>query len=349
MDTTNLNDYKVASAKNTCDSTFSEVEPSGAVGATGLDNADGESNAVAVGSSGEIGNTDNLDCDVAQESVVCQHSVTVGSDDAVECVGDCSANTIVDGMADCSANSIVDGVVATTSILNFEPIVLYEDNHLLVVVKPQNLLSQADVTMDTDLLSILKSYVKQKYNKPGAVFLGLVHRLDRPTGGVMVFARTSKSAERLSQQLRDGDISKKYLAIVTGTPKLTTDRLVHYLKKDSTTNTVVQAPMSNEGAKKCILHYKVLESVGKFSLVDVKLVTGRSHQIRAQFKAIGHPLLGDVRYGGQKSRNLALWAYELRFEHPTTKRHMVFRVFPPEDTQFKNFNIDRYINIYRPE
>jgi len=165
----------------------------------------------------------------------------------------------------------------------------------------------------------------------------------------MVFARTSKAAERLSEQLREGDVSKKYLAIVGGVPKLGTDRLVHYLKKDHTTNTVVLAPATTEGAKKCILDYKTLETTGKYSLVDIKLVTGRSHQIRAQFKAIGHPLLGDVRYGGNKASNLALWAYELRFNHPTTKKSMVFRVFPPEDTSFKHFNVDRYINIYRPE
>ncbi|MCL1944825.1 MAG: RNA pseudouridine synthase [Firmicutes bacterium] len=231
----------------------------------------------------------------------------------------------------------------------FEPIVLHEDNHILVVVKPQNLLSQGDDTGDKDLLNLLKNYLKVKYKKPGAVYLGLVHRLDRPTGGVMVFARTSKAAERLSNQMKDGDISKKYLAVVQGMPKFKIDRLVHYLKKDSQTNTVVQAPALTEGAKRCILDYKVLESSGTYSLIDVKLVTGRSHQIRAQFKAIGNPLVGDQRYGGPKSRNLALWAYELKFIHPTTKLNLVFRVFPPEHTVFRHFNIERYINVYRPE
>ncbi|MDR1138560.1 MAG: RNA pseudouridine synthase [Clostridiales bacterium] len=231
----------------------------------------------------------------------------------------------------------------------FEPVVLYEDNHLLVVVKPHNLLSQSDKTGDDDLLSLLKDYIKHKYSKPGAVFLGLVHRLDRPAGGVMVFARTSKAAERLSQQLREGDIIKKYLAVVSGMPKYSTDRLVHYLRKDADTNMVVQAPVTTEGTKKCILDYTVLESIGKFSLIEVRLLTGRSHQIRAQFKAVGHPLVGDVRYGGHIARNLALWAYQLGFVHPTTKQNMIFRVFPPDYTVFRNFNVDKYINVYRPE
>jgi 23S rRNA pseudouridine1911/1915/1917 synthase len=237
------------------------------------------------------------------------------------------------------------------------PIILYEDNHVLVVVKPQNIPTQADSSGDQDFLTYLKSYIKDKYNKPGAVFLGLVHRLDRPTGGVMVFARTSKSAARLGQQMQDGDFVKKYFAVVSGTPKERGARLTHYLVKDEVTNTVTPAPQTVQGAKIAVLDYKAVEQVGNYSLIDIKLITGRSHQARVQMQTIGHPIVGDQRYGGArigsqdgvKTHNLALWAYELKFEHPVRKVDMVFRVFPPKVGIWTKFGIERHVNVYRPE
>ena len=176
--------------------------------------------------------------------------------------------------------------------------VLYEDNHLLVVLKPQNMPTQGDASGDNDLLSLVKKYVKEKYDKPGEAFVGLVHRLDRPTGGVMVFAKTSKAASRLSEQLRDGSFEKRYLAVLVGLPRDRQARLTNYLKKDEKNNMVTVVPAAIEGAKRAELVYKVVELTPKLSLVDIKLFTGRSHQIRVQMQHIGTPVFGDVRYGG---------------------------------------------------
>ena len=175
--------------------------------------------------------------------------------------------------------------------------ILHEDNSVLVVVKPHNIPSQADVSGDTDLLSLLKQYIKDKYDKPGNVYLGLVHRLDRPTGGVMVFAKNSKSAERLSKQIVDGEMSKNYLTTVLGAPKEKKGTLVNYLKKNALTNTVYVATFGDHNAKRAELSYE-LHLNQDVSLVKVQLGTGRSHQIRVQFSAIGCPVFGDVRYGG---------------------------------------------------
>lgn len=231
--------------------------------------------------------------------------------------------------------------------------VLYEDNHLIVVVKPQNVPTQGDSTGDKDLLTMVKEYVKEKYDKAGNVFIGLVHRLDRPTGGVMVFARTSKAASRLSEQLREGELEKKYLAVTVGIPKERQARLVHNLVKDEKNNVVKTTPAAIEGSKEAVLDYKVLETAdNKIALVDIKLVTGRGHQARVQLKSIGTPIFGDVKYGGDtlaKGHNLALWAYELKFRHPTTKENLVFKVFPPtEKTPWKFFHVEKYINVARP-
>lgn len=231
--------------------------------------------------------------------------------------------------------------------------VLYEDNHIIVVVKPQNMPSQGDSSGDIDLLSAVKEYVKEKHNKPGNVFIGLVHRLDRPTGGVMVFAKTSKAAARLSQQIQCGDMEKKYLAVTVGIPKERQARLIHNLIKDEKTNTVKTAAAAIEGSKEAVLDYKVLETAdNKIALVDIKLITGRGHQARVQMKSIGTPIFGDAKYGGDtlaKGHNLSLWAYELKFTHPTTKDNMVFKVFPPVDkSPWKFFNVEKYINVARP-
>ncbi len=229
--------------------------------------------------------------------------------------------------------------------------VLYEDNHVIVAVKPQGVPSQSDVSGDGDMLSMMKSYIKEKYEKPGNVYLGLVHRLDRPTGGVMVFARTSKAAARLSEQIRDGSFGKKYLAALTARPGERKARLVHYLLKDSSTNMVRVVPMTTEGAKKAVLEYNVLESREEegLYLADVRLFTGRSHQIRVQMATIGCPIYGDIRYGNdQQYGHLALWSYDLSFRHPTTDKRMIFRVFPPDEYPWNIFNLERQIGIVRP-
>ena len=226
--------------------------------------------------------------------------------------------------------------------------VIYEDNHILVVIKPQNIPTQLDESSDMDMLTMVKNYVKEKYNKPGEAYVGLVHRLDRPTGGIMIFAKTSKAASRLSEQIKDGSFHKKYLAVVVGAPKEQSQKLVHYLKKNARTNTVSVVPSLETGAKRAELEYTVLEKLTKVSLLKVDLFTGRSHQIRVQLKTIGCPIYGDVRYGGDtlaKGHNLALWAYEIRFVHPTTKENMVFKVYPPEEnTPWSSFKLDKYIN-----
>lgn len=227
--------------------------------------------------------------------------------------------------------------------------ILHEDNSVLVVVKPQNIPSQADSSGDLDLLTLLKGYIKEKYNKPGNVYLGLVHRLDRPTGGVMVFAKNSKAAERLSKQIVDGEMSKFYFTTVVGCPKEKSATLVHYLKKNALTNNVYVATFGDHDAKRAELSYSVLESDGVVSLCKVQLGTGRSHQIRVQMSAIGTPVFGDVRYGGDslmKGSNLALWAYRLEFNHPVSKERMVFVAYPPETKPWNVFNLKKHIEVF---
>lgn len=222
--------------------------------------------------------------------------------------------------------------------------VLYEDNHIIVVVKPQNIPTQEDESKDLDLLTMVKNYIKEKYNKPGNVYVGLVHRLDRPTGGVMVFAKTSKAADRLCEQMRNGEFKKRYLAVVLGKPKEKRMKLINYLAQHPRTNVVQVVPELSSTAKRAELEYEVLDVKEKVSLVDVSLLTGRKHQIRVQMKHIGCPIYGDVKYGGDKlakGHNLALWAYELKFVHPTKQENMTFKVYPPEDRiPWSVFNLD---------
>ena len=212
--------------------------------------------------------------------------------------------------------------------------VVYEDNHIIVVIKPQNIPTQEDDSKDKDLLTMVKEYIKIKENKLGNVYVGLVHRLDRPTGGLMVFAKTSKAASRLTQEMHTGDFKKRYLTVVVGKPRDKRAKLVNYLMKNARTNTVQVVPELTTNAKRAELEYQVLDEKEKVSLVEVQLLTGRSHQISVQMKHIGCPVYGDVKYGGDslaKGHNLALWAYELKFIHPTTKENMTFKCYPPED------------------
>lgn len=208
--------------------------------------------------------------------------------------------------------------------------IIYEDNHLLVVNKPPNILSQADRTGDADLLSLLKEDLKLRYAKPGNVYLGLVHRLDRPVGGVMVFAKTSKAASRLSDQVRTRELAKVYLAVVHGTPKQA-QRLRHFLLKDSRTNLVSAVDKDIAGAKEAVLDYELLESSKGLSLLRVSLLTGRSHQIRVQLAASGHSLYGDQRYGAELNKpgqQIALFSHQITCQHPTLKEPITFSAFP---------------------
>ena len=225
--------------------------------------------------------------------------------------------------------------------------VIFEDNHIIVVLKPQNVPTQADESGDKDMLSMVKEYIKQKYNKPGNVFVGLVHRLDRPTGGVMVFAKTSKAASRLSEQFRNKEAEKTYLAVVTGVLKNHKSKLVNYLLKDEKNNKVKVVPMSTTGAKRAELDYEELEEKEGFHLLKVKLGTGRGHQIRVQLATMGNPIFGDQKYAiNMPKANLNLFATELRFRHPVSKDIMVFRAFPPEDLlAWNKFNLEKYISL----
>jgi RluA family pseudouridine synthase len=207
---------------------------------------------------------------------------------------------------------------------------IYEDNHLLVVDKPPGLLSQADRTGDQDVLTLWKQYVKKKYDKPGAVYLGLVHRLDRPVSGLMVLARTSKAAARLSLQFKQRTVRKEYLAIVEARPS-TSGTLTDYLIKEN--RRVRIATHSEDGSKVAELDLSVFDSVGKETLVGLRLHTGRSHQIRVQLASRGCPILGDMKYGAQKEldgRNLALHSFRLAFEHPTQRIPMSFHARVPD-------------------
>lgn len=221
--------------------------------------------------------------------------------------------------------------------------ILYEDNHLLVVEKPVNIPVQEDSSGDKDLLTLLKEDIKVRYNKPGNVYLGLVHRLDRPVGGVMVFAKTSKAASRLSDVIRRKELQRNYLGIVRGTPQKNNDKLEHYLLKDTKRNKVHAVSSDHKQAKKSILEYKKIGSQEQLSLLSVKLHTGRSHQIRVQLSTMGWPLYGDQKYGQHVNRpgeQIALWAHSLTFPHPTTKEVMTFTSTPPNEYPWMLWDAD---------
>jgi 23S rRNA pseudouridine1911/1915/1917 synthase len=224
--------------------------------------------------------------------------------------------------------------------------VLFEDNQIIVVEKPFNIPSQGDKTGDADMLSMVKDYVKEKYNKPGNVYIGLVHRLDRPTGGVMVFARTSKAAGRLSDEIRERKIQKTYLAICNGKFDETKGTMKDYLWKDEKKNTSYVVKASKKNAKEAILDYEVLKYDAKedVSLVKINLHTGRHHQIRVQFSSRMHALYGDTKYHGKGGNaQLCLWAYKLSLIHPTTKEELTYIDLPESKGIWKlieGLNID---------
>lgn len=220
--------------------------------------------------------------------------------------------------------------------------IIYEDNHLLVVEKPVNMLMQADKTQDTDLLTVLKQYLVTTYNKPNDAYLGLVHRLDRPVGGVCVFAKTSKAAARLSQQIQNKQFQKTYFAVLNGHLNTNHDTYTDYLIKNNKTNTVTVT--SPEKGKKSILSFDTLSYSQDLSLVKIKLLTGRSHQIRVQFASRGYPLWGDQRYNKNAvvKQQIALWSYQLTFIHPTLKTHLTFTCPPPTTKPWLWFERSNY-------
>ncbi len=229
-----------------------------------------------------------------------------------------------------------------------ELIILHEDNHIIVVMKPQNVASCPDESGDDNLLDRVRRYLKETYQKPGNVYVGLVHRLDRPTGGVMVFAKTSKAAGRLSEQMKTGDFEKKYLAVLNGTPHEESATLTGWLKKNPVNNMVYLTPQGTDGAKLASLDYRILQEDGELALAQIKLHTGRSHQIRVQMAGIAHPVYGDMRYGGERAQKgkLALWAYSLAFTHPVTKERMLFMLEPPKgETPWKRFDLSAAMKL----
>lgn len=212
--------------------------------------------------------------------------------------------------------------------------IIYEDNHLLVVEKPINVIVQEDNTKDKDLLTMLKEYLKEKYNKPGNVYLGLVHRLDRPVGGIMVFAKTSKAAGRLSEQVRNKTFKKTYNAVVVGNIN-DNGKLHDYLLKDEKRNIV----KVDKRGKEAILYYKKLNYKNNMSLVEINLETGRSHQIRVQMSNYGYPLFGDQKYNknAKVGEQIALFAKKIEFIHPVTKENMSFELELPNRYPFNIF------------
>lgn len=210
------------------------------------------------------------------------------------------------------------------------PRILFEDNHLIVALKEPNLLVQGDSTGDRDMLGLLKDYIKEKYEKPGEAFLGLVHRMDRPVGGLLCFARTSKAAARLSAQIIEGTLKREYAAVVEGRAK-EDDTLRDILLKDEANNMVRVVPGYLKKGKQAVLSYHCAALREDQSLVAVKLETGRAHQIRVQMANAGLPLWGDNRYGkGKPGQQIALWGMRLSLSHPITGKQMVFMA-PPDD------------------
>ncbi len=203
--------------------------------------------------------------------------------------------------------------------------ILYEDNHVIVVNKMPSELTQGDKTGDATLPDLIKTYLKEKYQKPGNVFLGVVHRLDRPTSGALVFARTSKALERLNAQFRDKETNKVYWAIVSQKPNKDKGELIHYLKKNESQNKSYVVAEGTLGSKKAILYFQHIGSSERYHLLEIKLETGRHHQIRCQLAHMGCVIKGDLKYGDKRSNpdaSICLHARTLSFEHPTTKERI---------------------------
>jgi len=221
--------------------------------------------------------------------------------------------------------------------------ILYEDNHIIAVNKTHHDLVQKDVTGDMALVDKVKQYLKEKYKKPGDVFLGVVHRLDRPVTGIVLFARTSKALSRLTTMFRNGEMKKTYLAIVKNPPPLESDRLVHHLVRNAKQNKSYCNENPKAGSKEAILSYRIIGRSDNYHLLEINLETGRHHQIRAQLSHIGSPIKGDLKYGFPRSNpdgGISLHAREIRFVHPVTrKEEVITAALPEEDKLWKAFNI----------
>jgi 23S rRNA pseudouridine1911/1915/1917 synthase len=212
--------------------------------------------------------------------------------------------------------------------------VLFEDNHIIIVNKRAGDITQGDKTGDKPLSDVVKEYVKDKYNKPGLVFIGTVHRLDRPTSGIVIFARTSKALERLNKMLREKTINKTYWALVKNPPKKTSDTLINFLKKDTKKNKSFVYKKEIEGSKNAILHYTVIKKLENYFLVEIDLETGRHHQIRTQLSYIGSAIKGDLKYGfprSNKDGSISLHARKIKFIHPVSKEEIVITAQTPKD------------------
>ncbi len=215
--------------------------------------------------------------------------------------------------------------------------VLHEDNHLIIVNKRASDIVQGDKTGDKPLSDVVKEYIKDKYNKPGNVFLGTVHRLDRPTSGIVIFARTSKALERLNKMLRKKTIKKTYWAVVKNNPKKESDTLTNYLKKNTKNNKSTVYTKEIEGSKKAILHYETIKKLDSYTLLEIDLETGRHHQIRTQLSFIGSPIKGDLKYGApsNKDASIHLHARKIEFHHPVTKEIIKITAPVPNDIIWK--------------
>jgi 23S rRNA pseudouridine1911/1915/1917 synthase len=212
--------------------------------------------------------------------------------------------------------------------------VLFEDNHIIIVNKRAGDITQGDKTGDKPLSDVVKEYVKDKYNKPGLVFIGTVHRLDRPTSGIVIFARTSKALERLNKMLREKTIKKTYWALVKNAPKVTTDTLTNFLKKDTKKNKSFVYKKEIEGSKKAILHYNIIKKLENYFLIEIDLETGRHHQIRTQLAHIGSAIKGDLKYGfprSNKDGSISLHARKIKFIHPVSKEEIAITAPTPKD------------------
>ncbi|MCA0933592.1 RNA pseudouridine synthase [Lutimonas saemankumensis] len=216
--------------------------------------------------------------------------------------------------------------------------VLYEDNHLLVVNKRVGDIVQGDKTGDKPLSEVVKEYIAEKYQKPGKVFLGVVHRLDRPTTGIVIFARTSKALERMNKMLRDKEIRKTYWALVEGVPAKNKGTLEHHLKKNPKNNKSTAFLKASSDSKKATLHYKEILRLDRYSLLEINLETGRHHQIRTQLSFIGHPIKGDLKYGSKRSNKdggIHLHATRIEFIHPVKKEKISLEAPRPSESLWK--------------
>lgn len=212
--------------------------------------------------------------------------------------------------------------------------VIYEDNHIIVVNKAPGEIVQGDKTGDTPLVETVKQWLKEKYAKPGRVFCGVVHRIDRPVGGLVIFAKTSKALSRLNEMLRRGEIHKTYWAITANRPPLDADTLVHYITTTERYNKSYASATEKKGSQRAELRYRLIASSERYHLLEVELITGRKHQIRAQLSSIGCPIKGDLKYGARRSNpdgSIALLARHIEFEHPVSHKHIALDAPVPSD------------------